>query len=205
VSLKGCPIPTNGVVIFNDIGGKLGPAEGLICSTTYSQYWSFPNGTHITNLPNYDVFGSNYSKSINRGESLYYGGIPKERGKFQCTITYGNFLIAKIPVYIVDMNVTGPNLTWPGEIIITGEDVALSMNVTTFPEDIPVPYQWSVNGTNLLTKDLTKRYQGIQTDTLTISNVQVEDQGSYNCSVASSASGININSIKIVVGKLLYM
>jgi hypothetical protein len=83
--------------------------------------------------------------------------------------------------------------------------VELSVNVTTFPEDILVPYQWSVNGTNLLTKFNSSRYQGIQTDTLTIVDVQVEDQGSYACSVANSASGININPTKVVIGKLLLL
>jgi hypothetical protein len=147
------------------------------------------------------MFGSlNCATGFSNGVSLYYGGMPKERGRFKCTIEVSASLYLYITLNIVDMNITGPNLISPGEIAIAGENVELSVNVTTNPEYVPVPYQWSVNGTNLLTR---LRYQGIQTDTLTISDVQVEDQGSYACSVANSASGININSTKLVVGKLL--
>jgi hypothetical protein len=128
--------------------------------------------------------------------------VPKERGQFQCIFDQtSSSQRVTITLNIVDMNITGPTLIWPGEIAIAGEDVELSINVTTNPKYVPVPYQWSVNGTNLLTKN-SSRYQGIQTDTLTISDVQVEDQGSYACSVANSASGININTTKLVVGKL---
>jgi hypothetical protein len=210
LSLKGHPIPTNGsgVVIFDDIGGYLGPADGLICYTNYSStivahYWSFPNGTQIANLPRSDMFGtSTCATGIINGESLYYSGVPRERGRFQYTIEVSSSLHVSTTLNIVDMNIMGPNVTSPGDIAIAGaEDVEISINVITFPEDIPVPYQWSVNGTNLLTN--SSRYRGIQTDTLTISNVQVEDQGLYACSVANSASGININATKLVVGKLL--
>jgi hypothetical protein len=43
LSLKGHPIPTDGsgachVVIFDDIGGYLGPADGLLCSTNSSSF-----------------------------------------------------------------------------------------------------------------------------------------------------------------------
>ena len=207
LSLKGQLIPTNGtgVVILKDIGGYLGPADGLICydnsPSSISQYWNYPNGTRISNLPSSGVFGTS-NCNIRNGGSLYYSGVPKERGRFQCILDMPNYSWhVNITLNIVDMDITGPNLIWPGEIAIAGEDVELSVNVTTFPEDIPVPYQWSVNGTNLLTN--SSRYQGLQTDTLTISNVQVEDQGSYACSVANSASGINVNSTKLVVGKLL--
>ena len=208
--LKGQPIPHNGVVIFHDIGGYLGPADGLICSNNSSdfllKYWSYPNGTHITNLPSQGVFGIS-NCTINNGVNLYYSGVPKERGLFECvlntSVLYFQHLI-QIPLYIVDLNITGPNLIWPGEMAIAGEDVELSINVTIFPEGVPIPYQWSmmsVNGTsNPLAHNSTK-YGGIQTDTLTIFNVQEEDQGSYTCSVANSASGINVNSTKLVVGK----
>jgi hypothetical protein len=207
LSLKGHPIPTDGsgVVIFDDIGGYLGPADGLLCSANSSsfiaQYWSFPNGTYITNLPSYNVFGTS-NCAISDGGSLYYSGVPKERGQFKCIFETSPSHRVNITLNIVDLNVTGPSLIWPGEIAIAGEDVELSVNVTTFPEDVPVPYQWSVNGTNLLTKN-SGRYQGIHTDILTISDVQVEDRGLYACSVANSASGIGIDSIKLVVGKLL--
>ena len=207
IELKGHFIPNGtGVVIFDDIGGYLGPADGLICYFIpyffKEQYWSFPNGTRITNLPSSDVFGTS-NCTIDHGGSLYYSGMPKERGKFECTVKNFQGSTVTTPLYIVDMNVTGPNLIWPGEIAIAGEDVEFSVNVTTSPEDVPIPYLWSVNGMNLLKKNCS-RYQGIQTDTLTISKVQVEDQGSYSCSVANSVSGINFNSTKLVVGKLLY-
>ena len=210
LSLKGHRIPTDGsgVVIFDDIGGYLGPADGLICQANssnpaqYSANWSFPNGTYITDFPSHDVFGTS-NCGISNGGSLYYSGMPKERGLFQCSIldTFPT-QHKNITLNIVDMNVTGPNLIWPGEIAIAGEDVEFLVNVTTFPENIPIPYLWSVNGTNLLTKNCS-RCQGIQTGALTISNAQVEDQGSYACSVANSVSGINFNSTKLVVGKLL--
>ena len=204
IELKEHPIPTNGtgVVIFDDIGGYLGPTDGLICrsnsSSFIAQYWSFPNGTRITNLPRSDMFGTS-SCAINQGGSLYYSGVPKERGKFECIILFFHDSTVMTPLYIVDMNVTGPNLKWPCEIAIAGENVEFSVNVTTFPEGVPIPYLWSVNGK----MKNSSRYQGIQTDTLTIPNVQVEDQGSYACSVANSASGINVYSTKLVVGKLL--
>lgn len=210
LSLKGQSIPTNGtgVVIFDDIGGYLGPADGLICSTTYSniisQYWSFPNGTQISNLPSSGVFGTS-NCTINKGGSLYYSGVPKERGKFECTMRFsGVSSPVKTSLYIVDMHITGPNLIWPwpGEAAIAGEDVEISVNVTTFPEDIPVPYQWLMDGKSLPANDSYSRYNGTQTDTLTIFNVQKDHQGNYSCSVANSASGINVNSIKLLVGKL---
>jgi hypothetical protein len=205
LSLKGHPIPTDGsgTVILDDIGGYLGPADGLICyansSNSTAQYWNYPNGTRISNLPSSDLFGTS-DCAISNGRSLYYGGVPNERGQFQCICETAPSERVNITVNIVDLNVTGPNVTWPGEIAIAGEEVEISVNVITHPDNISVPYQWSVNGTNLLTKNIS-RYQGIQTDTLTISDVQVEDQGSYACSVANSASGININSTKLVVGK----
>ena len=211
LSLKGHPIPTDGsgIVIFQDIGGFLGPADGLICSansSTFAQYWSFPNGSSITLCPSHDVFGTSKTCEacgITNGESLYYSGMPKERGQFKCILEISPIQHKNVTFNIVDMNIVGPNLTRPGDIAIAGEDVELSINVTTVPEDIHVPYQWSVNGTNLQMKN-SSRYRGIQADTLTISNVQVEDQGTYACSVANSPSGININSTKPVVGKLLY-
>lgn len=97
------------------------------------------------------------------------------------------------------MNITGPKIVTPGEIVIAGEDVELSVNVTTLPNDVPLPYWWSVNGTNLLAN--ISKYQGIQTATLTVFNAQAGDRGSYACSVANSASGINVNPIELVVGK----
>ena len=45
-----------------------------------------------------------------------------------------------ITLNIVDMNITGPNLIWPGDIAVAGENVELSVHVTTFPEDVRVPY-----------------------------------------------------------------
>ena len=209
LSLKGQPIPTDGsgVVIFNDIGGYLGPADGLICayqansSSFISQYWSFPNGTRILNSPSSGVFGTS-NCAISNGGSLYYGGVPKERGLFQCIFEISPSQQVNTTIYIVDMNVIGPNIICPGEIAIAGEDVEISLNASTVPENVSLPFLWSVNGTNLLTKN-SSRYQGIQTDTLTISDVQVEDQGSYACSVANSVSGINIKSTKLVVGKNL--
>ena len=52
-------IPSNGagVVIFDDIGGYLGPEDGLLCTANYSAYMALPNGTHITQLPCVGVFG----------------------------------------------------------------------------------------------------------------------------------------------------
>ena len=205
LSLKGHSIPTDGsgIVIFDDIGGYLGPADGLICSANSSitaQYWSFPNGTYITHFPSYDVFGTS-NCGITNGGSLYYSGVPKERGQFKCIFETSPTQHKNITLNIVNMNITGPNVIWPGDIAVAGENMELSVRVTTFPEDIRVPYQWSVNGTNLLPN--SSKYQGVQTDTLTIFNVQIEDQGSYACSVANSVSGININSTKPVVGKVL--
>ena len=205
LSLKGHPIPGDGsgVVIFDDIGGYLGPADGLICqansSNVTSQYWNFPNGTRISNFPSSGVFSTS-NCAISNGGSLYYSGVPKERGLFQCIFEISPSQHVNTTLNIVDMNVTGPNLIWPGKIAIAGEDMEISLNVSTVPENVSLPFLWSVNGTNLLTKN-SSRYQGIQTDTLIISNVQVEDQGSYACSVANSASGINMNSTKLVVGK----
>ena len=68
--------------------------------------------------------------------------MPTERGQFQCIFETSPSILTNISLYIVDMNITGPNLLWPGEIVIAGEDVELLMNVTTLPADVPVPYQW---------------------------------------------------------------
>ena len=207
LSLKGQPIPTNGtgVVIFQDIGGYLGAMDGLICmansSDFISQYWSYPNKTFITKLPSPGVLGTSKC-NINNGGSLYYSGMPTERGQFQCIFETSqdpsHVQQVNISVYIVDMNITGPNLTWPGEVVIAGEEVEFSINVTTFPEGVFVPYQWVVNGTKL---ENNAKYQGTQTDVLTILNAQDEDKGTYTCLVANSASGINVNPRNLVVGK----
>ena len=103
-------------------------------------------------------------------------------------------------VYIVDMNVTGTTMDWPSEVAIAGEDVEFSVSVTTSPHNVPVPYQWMVNGTNLPSNHT--KYQGTQNNTLTILNVQDDDQGYYTCSVAHSVSGTRINSTTLRVGEL---
>ena len=60
-----------------------------------------------------------------------------------------------------------------------------------------------MNGTHLPANN--GKYQGVQADVLAIFDAQDTDQGIYACSVANSASGINTASIKLVVGKLLYI
>ena len=74
--LKGQMIPSNGagrVVILDDVGGYLGPKDGLLCVTNYSdssaQYWPFSNGTRITWLPRVGVFGVN---TIHMGKGVSY-------------------------------------------------------------------------------------------------------------------------------------
>ena len=208
LSLKGKHIPSNGsgVIIFDDIGGYLGPEDGLICSANFrisdftARYWSYPNGTLITQLPSIDVFGIDTSH-IDDGVSLYYSGHPKQRGLFQCTLNVSSPLSEHTAVvYIVDMNVTGTTLDWPSEVAITGEDVELSVSVVTSPENVPIPYQWMLNGTSL-SPNYTK-YQGTQNSTLIIFNVQGEDQGDYTSAVAHSASGTRVNSTRLRVGEL---
>ena len=104
-------------------------------------------------------------------------------------------------VYIVDMEIAGPKLIEPGELMIAGEDVYLSvtLNVTTSPQDLLVPYQWLVNGTTLPPDD--NKYQGTWNDTLTIFNAQVQDEGMYSCSVAHSASG-RTKPVNLTIGEL---
>ena len=207
LSLKGQNIPSNGtgVVIFDDIGGYLGPEDGLLCTANFSdfaaQYWSYPNGTHITQLPSVNVFGID-TCHIEQCVSLYYSGRPKERGLFQCNLNNisSSLSVHTTFVYIVDINMTGPTLDWPGEIAVAGEYVELSINVTTSPGNVPVPYQWSRNGMDLQLNHT--KYQGIQNNTLTIFNVQDKDQGNYTCSVAHSASGTRVNSTRLIVGEL---
>ena len=68
------------------------------------------------------------------------------------------------------------------------------------PEDVPVPYQWTVNGTNLPLDD--NKYQGTQNETLTIYSAQVQDEGVYRCSVAHSASGLT-KPVHLTVGEFM--
>ena len=207
LTLKRYPIPSDGtgVVIFSDIGGYLGHEDGLLCTSNNPGFrrrsWSYPNRTLITELPRINVFGI-YVNTCDTGHSpvsLYYGGLPTERGLFQCNL-YAS-VVTGTSVYIVDMNVTGPILDWPGEIAIAGELVELSINVTTSPENVPVPYQWKHNKMNLTASDY-KKYQGTQNSTLTIFNVQDKDQGNYTCSVAHSASGTSGRNITLRVREL---
>ena len=193
-------------MIFDDIGGYLGPEEGLLCTANFSdfaaQHWSYPNGTPITTLPSVGTFGINTCHT-EKGVSLYYGGKPVERGKFVCSSEIYPRQFVNSSVYIVDMEITGPHLIRPGRIVIAGEDIQLSVNVTISPEDVPVPYQWTVNGTNLPPDD--NKYRGTQNETLTISNAQVQDEGVYRCSVAHSASGITKESMHLTVGEFEFM
>ena len=213
LSLKGSPVPQDGtgVVIFDDIGGYLGSNDGLICNATAN--WSYPNGTLIRNSPSINVFGvstpgcSCTCDATPQGVSLYYSGKPAERGKFQCIhleFYPFNIDVVKYPVYIVDMNIIGPTPVGPTlvgskKIFFAGDRIQLCINVTTTPEEVPVPYQWSMNGAALQPDD---KYQGTRGSTLTVSNVQAEDQGSYSCRVAHSVSG-NTNHINLTVGELI--
>ena len=135
---------------------------------------------------------------IEQGVSLYYSDQPKERGLFQCTLNVSSSMYTA-SVYIVDINVTGTTLDWPREVAIAGEDVEFSVIATTSPENVSVPYQWMLNGASLPLNHT--KYQGTQSSTLTIFNVQDSDQGNYTCSVAHSASGTRVNSTTLRVGK----
>ena len=228
LSLKGQVIPSNGagVVIFEDIGGYLGPEDGLLCTANLSNFtirkWAYPNGTLITQLPSINAFGID-TCHIEQGVGLYYSGHPKERGLFQCILSASNLSMFTISVHIVDMDVRGPliswpsvdregvevselqfidsTLNWPDEIIVAaGEDIALFVNVTVLPENVPLPYQWKLNGVNLPASN-HKKYRGTQNSTLIIFNAQDEDQGDYTCAVAHSASGTRVNSTKLKVRK----
>lgn len=206
--LKKQEIPPNAVVIFEDVGGYLGFHDGLLCTVNndtnetnivvFEKHWSLPNGTNIKNLPSTNRFGI---ETLDQGVSLYYRGHPPERGQFNCTLRYTtniwshDVLHDETSVYIVDMNFTHPT----GQtVVIVGDDVELSVDVTIFPNDVPVPYQWQVNETDL-TDNST--YQGTKTATLRIFNAQDDCKGRYRVSVAHSASGFT-ESIKLHVGKL---
>ena len=205
--LKNQEIPPNGVVIFEDIGGYLGRRDGLLCTVNniniveaFYRYWFLPNGTNITNLPSTNIFGI---ENLDQGVSLYYTGHPPERGQFSCILKYVTSIIwnrnsdieLHASVYIVNMSSTDPT---GRTVVIAGDDTELSVSVTIFPDDIPVPYQWQVNETDL-TDNST--YQGTKNATLKISKVQGSNKGRYRVSVAHSASRFT-NSTEVVVGKL---
>lgn len=201
MTLKGQDIPTDGhgVIIFDDIGGYRGSGDGLQCVYNRyadNRYWSYTNGTKVTasGFPQANAFGADSSTChFPNGVSLYYAGRPLERGRFQCTFNQPKLSVS---VYIVDMTIsrgpTGPSL------VVAGDETQLSISVNITPNDVPVPYQWQLNGINIADGD---KYRGTQTDTLTILNAQLGDQGMYRCSVARSASGYS-DSVQLTVGEL---
>lgn len=209
LTLKDRPIPNNGVVKFSDIGGYLGPKDGLICTTNFTYYlkdlyWTYPNGTAIKDSPNVNVFG--VSDCGNGCVSLYYGGNegPLERGEFTChafASTPSSSYYLNSSAYIVNMQVNGPTLiTSDSTVVIAGDTVSITVNVTTSPDDTPIPYQWQLNGNNLYSN--IDKYQGMQSEELTIFNVEDADKGLYTCIVANSASGIS-KSLNLTVGEFI--
>ena len=199
---------------FSDIGGYLGPEDGLLCTydTNFqprSSYWMQPKGNEIRTVPNAASKQFGISNDVNcihidprQGISLYYSdrGKPAERGLFQCILVIQTDLPpVNCSVHIVDMDVSTPTLNGSdGEIIISGDTVSISVSVTAYPDDTPIPYQWRVNGSNLPPDG--DKYQGTRSNVLTIYNVESRDQGAYACLVAHSASGVT-KSLNLTVGE----
>ena len=212
LSLKGQLLPSDGtgIVIFKDIGGYLGLEDGLICNASTSEHladWYYPNGVVIKNSPSINIFGIGYPECLSyHSVSLYYSGNPVQRGQFLCKTSVGGLPDVTGKIYIIDMKIIGPTRIGSQTLLLAGDDVQLSVNVTILmPEHdnditVPVPYQWFVNGTKLQPNGV--KYEGTQNNTLTLYNLQSEDEGMYSCSVAHSTSGIT-KPINISVGELL--
>ena len=202
--LNGQPIPSNGVVIWSDISKYGNPANGLYCAVNVSnvpvgvKYWSFPSGKTITYLADVNEFGIDNCHYLNACVSLYYEGKPQERGQFKCIIqweTQPTFTYVTTPVNIVNMTFSKPN----GPTLVgAGDNIELSVAVTTTPDNVQIPYRWQLNET-YLSDDNT--YYGTKDATLTILNVTENNTGQYRVSVADSASGIT-GSLMLNVGKL---
>ena len=62
--------------------------------------------------------------------------------------------------------------------VIPGSQVMFSVTVCADPAGGTITYQWRVNGTDIVDD---AKFSGATTDTLTISDVQESDEGSYEC------------------------
>lgn len=201
---------------FSDIGGSLGAPEGLFCEVKNHTntliplsdvYWAFPNNSQIVHSPQKDQYG-NGSCCLAIDEyndyctSLYYGGIPPERGRFHCVLEWKlnqpsphPIEEEMVPVNIVDLTIH--NITGPEDHVFAGDNITLSVSVFMEPGDTPIPYQWQLDGNDLSDSNT---YKGVNTATLRITNIQDENEGEYRVSVAHSESRFTSN-VTITVGK----
>ena len=208
--LKELNIPPDGVVKFSDIGGSLGPPDGLFCEVKIplslsDVYWAFPNNSKIVHSPqrNQNEFG-NGSCSLDEYNdynctSLYYDGEPPERGQFHCVLEWKPsphpIKDERVPVNIVNLIIH--NITGPEDHVFAGDNITLSVSVSVDPVDTPIPYQWQLDGNDLSNSDT---YKGVNTAMLRIFNIQDENEGEYRVSVAHSESRFT-NNVTITVGK----
>lgn len=208
--LKEQYIPPNGVVLFDDIGGiHLGVNDGLFCAVNNINvpldeiYWAFPDNRPILNAPYTDRYGNGTCHDLDHCTSLHYNGTPPERGQFKCILLWNPGVPGYpieyeiVPVNIVDMNVsniTGPN---NNNMVTAGDNIELSVSVSVYPDNTHIPYQWQLNGNDLSDSDT---YNGTNTATLRITNIQDENKGEYRVSVAHSESHFT-NTVTVSISK----
>lgn len=199
LTFKGNNVLRNGVVRYDDISGDDSPQNGILCSTNHSEccsnrFWSYENGTRVPTekellmanpLITFEVHHTYYVKmgAGTKGVILFKDDNPPERGLFKCTLILNSLPLVYMnaSVYIVDMEISdeivGPTT------VLDGDTVEFSVNVSLQNTSVVVPYQWQKNGKDLVDGD---KYNGTQTATLTIFDVQVKDQGTYNCTYAAA-------------------
>ena len=202
---------------FKDIGSTLGHIDGLFCEvkiplSVSDIYWAFPNNSKIVHSPqrNQNEYGNGSCSSespINEYNdynctSLYYDGEPPERGQFHCILEWKlnqpsphPIEYEKVPVNIVDLTIL--NITGPEDYVSAGDNITLSVSVSVEPVYTLIPYQWQLDGNDLSNSDT---YEGVNTATLRIYNIQDEHKGEYRVSVAHSQSRFT-NNVTITVGK----
>ena len=66
-------------------------------------------------------------------------------------------------------------------------------------------YQWQKNNMSLQPTN-GKKFEGVDTMTLTVNDVDIQDSGTYRC-VVTNGTGNNVisNEVTLTVGKLLYI
>ena len=97
-------------------------------------------------------------------------------------------------VYTVEITVDPVSLS----DAIPGTQVMFSVTASADPAGGTLNYQWRVNGTDIVDD---AKFSGATTDTLTISDVQESDQGSYDCNVSNDDDDASSSTVTLDVRK----
>ena len=125
-----------------------------------------------------------------------FGPIQLIVGKYtSCSVMRLSIFLLCIPtVYPVAITMDPVSLS----DVIPGSQVMFSVTASADPAGGTLNYQWRQNGMDIMDD---AKFSGATTDTLTISDVQESDQGSYYCNVSNNNDDTSSSTVTLDVRK----